>query len=108
MATIDEIKKKYLGDDAFTKAANAIHHESAKYKGKIPANVLKRMDGTDIAKAYADSNKFKLASIGYDRNGGWVVYARRMGSMNPTEAQAYAQDLLKAVAAIKKAPAIKK
>lgn len=104
--TIDEIKEKY--HRTFSNEVNAIYHESAKYKGKIAPNVLRRMDGTSIANAYAAKNKYKFADIGYDRTGGWVVNGRRMGAMTPTEAQAYAQDLLKAVAAIKKAPAIKK
>ena len=106
--TIDDIRQKYIGDDAFSKEANQTYHHASKFKGRIDPETIKNIASFEVAEHYAKANKFKLASIGYNRNGGWVVYGGRMGSMTPTEAQAYAQDLLKAVAAIKKAPAIRK
>lgn len=108
MATIDQIKEKYLGDDAFSKGVNAVGHEISQYKGKMKPSQLNYHKGIAIAREYAKANEFKRASIFYNPNKGWEVSGRVSGRIDPTEAQAYAQDLLKAVAAIKKAPTIKK
>lgn len=108
MATIDEIKQKYLGDDAFSKAANKTYHHAAKFKGRMDPATNKKIASFEVAEHYAKANDLKNAGIAYRPASGWAVLGKRSGYMNPTEAQAYAQDLLKAVAAIKKAPAIKK
>ena len=108
--TIDEIKQKYLGDDAFTKAANTAYHSlKNEAKGKnIPAEKLNRIKGLETARAYAGNNSFENADILYQPNAGWKILVKRYGHITATEAQALARDLLKAVAAIKKAPTIKK
>ena len=110
MATIDEIKQKYLGDDAFSKAANTAYHAlKNEAKGKnIPAEKLNRIKGLEIARAYAGNNSFENADIIYQSNAGWKILVKKYGHITATEAQALARDLLKAVAAVKKAPAIKK
>lgn len=104
---VQEIKSKYLGDDAASKVANEQYH---KLGGMTKTNprlkpLLKRTAGLYAAEAYAKENKFKNAEIGYMRNE-WRVAGRRSGWMTPMEAKAYAEDLLKAVDAIKKAPAV--
>lgn len=106
--TVDEIKAKYQGDDAFSKGANAAYHQAAKYKGRVSPATIKEVASYAGAESYAKANDFKSAGIAYRPKSGWAVLCKRSGYLNPTEAQAYAQDLLKAVAAIKKAPAIKK
>lgn len=107
---VDEIKQKYLGDDAFSKAANTAYHALKKEaKGKnIPAEKLNRIKGIEIARAYAGNNSFKNADIIYQSNAGWKIFVKKYGYITSTEAQALAMDLLKAVTAVKKAPSIKK
>lgn len=108
--TIEQIKQKYLGDDAFSKAANTAYHAlKNEAKGKnIPAEKLNRIKGLEIARAYAGNNRFENADIIYQSNAGWKILVKKYGYITATEAQALARDLLKAVTAVKNAPAIKK
>lgn len=110
MTTIDEIKIKYHADDAFSKGLNNVGHELKRYSAseKLGPKETRKILGMETARAFANANKFKNAGVEYRSRDGWHVFGRLSGYMTPTEAQAYAQDLLKAVAAIKKAPAIKK
>ena len=106
---IKSIAEKYnIGDDDFSKAANETYHHAAKFKGRMDPVKNKKIASFEIAEKYAKANDFKTAGIAYRPASGWAVLVKRSGYVNPTEAQAIAQDILKAVAAIKKAPAIKK
>lgn len=106
---IRNVKEKYnIGDDAFSKAANETYHYAAKFKGRMDPLTNKKIASFEIAEKYAKANDFKNAGIAYRPASGWAVLVKRSSYVNPTEAQAIAQDILKAVAAIKKAPAIKK
>ena len=106
---IKNIAEKYnIGDDAFSKAANETYHHAAKFKGQMRPDLNKRLTSLEIMEKYSKANDFKNAGIAYRPASGWAVLVKRSSYVNPTEAQAIAQDILKAVAAIKKAPAFKK